>query len=221
MKGKKSFLDIVQDGNIGLMNAVEKYDHKRGYKFSTYATWWIKQGIVRGVNRSGRNVRVPDHMLWSIRRIAQATKDLEQELGRSATINEIAERVGEESEDVDRIIKAARKSVSLDAIITGTTEYNRYQFVENKTPYDYAEKSDNSILSKEIKVLLASLTHKEREVIKLRFGLENGEEYTLYDISTMLHVSRERVRQIEGKALRKLMHPLRSRKLAGFLKCQL
>lgn len=218
-RGKRvSFLDIIQEGNAGLMKAVEKYEYQRGYKFSTYATWWIRQSISRSLSDASRTIRIPVHIAEIMSKIKAASKRLSQGNGREPTPEEIAEETGVSVQEVYRILKVSKQPISLDKPITENSEEGNFgDFLEDKrgeTPLGAANKG---LLKEKLLEVLDSLTFREREILKLRTGIGDGYLYTLEECGKIFKITRERVRQIEAKALRKLRHPIRSRKLEGFL----
>ena len=212
-----SFLDLIQEGNTGLMRAVDKYEYRRGFKFSTYATWWIRQAITRAIADQARTIRIPVHMIDVLSKLRNIQKQLLQELRREPTTEELARRVDLTVEEVKRILDIGRHPASLDRPI-GEGEDNSFgEFVEDVSSDNPVTIANNGILRQQIDLLLKTLTYREREIIRLRYGLGDGYTYTLEEVGRIFKVTRERVRQIEAKAVRKLQHPVRSCQLEGFL----
>jgi len=212
-----SFLDIIQEGNTGLMRAVDKYEYKRGYKFSTYATWWIRQAITRAIADHARTIRIPVHMIETMSKLRNISKTLLQELGREPTVDEIAKVAKMTVAECRRVLKISRHPISLDRPVGESEDSYFGDFIEDGNAEAPTETAGQEMLRDRIEAVLKTLTYREREIIKLRYGLGDGYTYTLEEVGRIFKVTRERVRQVEAKALRKLQHPVRSRKLKGFL----
>jgi RNA polymerase primary sigma factor len=212
-----SFLDVIQEGNTGLMRAVDKYEYKRGYKFSTYATWWIRQAITRAIADHARTIRIPVHMIETIGKLRAIQKALLQQHGREPTIEELADRAGLSLEETRRVMKISRQPVSLDRPVGESEDSAFGDFIPDERGLAPASTASTDILKHRIESVLRSLSYREREIIKLRYGIGDGYTYTLEEVGRIFKVTRERVRQVEAKALRKLQHPVRARKLAGFM----
>ena len=212
-----SFLDLIQEGNTGLMRAVDKYEYRRGFKFSTYATWWIRQAITRAIADQARTIRIPVHMIDVLSKLRNIQKQLLQELRREPTTEELARRSDLTVEEVKRILDIGRHPASLDRPVGEGEDTSFGEFVEDVSSDNPVSIANNGILRQKINLLLKTLTYREREIIRLRYGLGDGYTYTLEEVGRIFKVTRERVRQIEAKAVRKLQHPIRSCQLEGFL----
>jgi RNA polymerase primary sigma factor len=212
-----SFLDIIQEGNTGLMRAVDKYEYRRGFKFSTYATWWIRQAITRAIADHARTIRIPVHMIETMSKLRNISKMLMQELGREPTIEEIAKRAKMSVTETRRVLKISRHPISLDRPVGESEDSYFGDFIEDEKADNPVESATQEMLKDKIEQVLKTLTYREREIIKLRYGIGDGYTYTLEEVGRIFKVTRERVRQVEAKAIRKLQHPVRARKLEGFL----
>lgn len=212
-----SFLDLIQEGNTGLMRAVDKYEHRRGFKFSTYATWWIRQAITRAIADQARTIRIPVHMIETMSKLRNVSKKLLQEKGREPTIEETAKAANISIEETRRVMKISRHPISLDRPVGESEDSYFGDFIEDETAESPINAATQEMLKDKIDSVLKTLTYREREIIKLRYGLGDGYTYTLEEVGRIFKVTRERVRQIEAKAVRKLQHPVRSRQLEGFL----
>jgi len=216
-----SFLDIIQEGNTGLMRAVDKYEYKRGYKFSTYATWWIRQAITRAIADHARTIRIPVHMIETMSKLRNIQKHLLQDLSREPTIEEIAEAADMPVVEARRVMKISRHPISLDRPVGESEDSYFGDFIEDESARNPTDAATADMLKQRIESVLKTLTYREREIIKLRYGIGDGYTYTLEEVGRIFKVTRERVRQVEAKAIRKLQHPVRSRKLGSYIDQQI
>jgi RNA polymerase primary sigma factor len=208
---------LIQEGNTGLMKAVEKYEYRRGYKFSTYATWWIRQAITRSIADQARTIRIPVHMIETMSKLRNVTKKLVQQKGREPSVEEVAEATGISVDEAKRVMKISKHPISLDRPIGESDDSYFGDFIEDESAESPMQAAGYEMLKERIDDVLSTLTFREREIVKLRYGIGDGYTYTLEEVGRIFRVTRERVRQIEAKAVRKLRHPVRARQLASFL----